>query len=250
MSGRGRRRNCRDAGHRGRSGDSGGGSIGTISTGSGGGWLPATSVPSGPGALKVAISSDGHWVFRIDAATHDLSYAARDDHGNYSGFFQVPGLAGGSSVMQALDISDDNDSAGNVQILAIGMDHRLYHEIRYVQRGFSGWGMFNTTFQAKSAAIAVDRAEHRRGRCGSLSGILWHCLRGAGGWTPLAQPPGPNGAPDVSDAFERRCELQPLGRLCPVRCLSSYIGQQLLATTPWTTPVATSRRGPGTRGRS
>jgi hypothetical protein len=81
---------------------------------SGGAWSPATSVPSGPGATKVAVSSNGQFILRINA---DLTVSfAENLPGGYTSFLPVPGLAGGSSVMQASDISDDNDSAGNLQV--------------------------------------------------------------------------------------------------------------------------------------
>jgi hypothetical protein len=90
------------------------GSIGTTDN-SVFGWSPVSSVPGSSGAQKVSVSGNGRWVFRIDTA-HNVSFAASGGSGFYIPFYPLPGLAGGSSVMQALDISDDTDSAGNLQV--------------------------------------------------------------------------------------------------------------------------------------
>ena len=98
--------------------------------------------------------------------------------------------------MKAYRVAIDTDAnTGQAQVVAIGLDHRIWHRIRYSNGTWTSWGLTDPTFQATDVAIGIDAAGNAHLVAVGLDNTVWHRVRYAnGGWSPWAYPAGYNGA--------------------------------------------------------
>ncbi|MCY0924346.1 MULTISPECIES: hypothetical protein [unclassified Streptomyces] len=88
---------------------------------------------------------------------------------------------------------------GSSQVLAIGLDGMVYHQIRRPDGSWSGFQAPQGVPTATMGASAIGITEAPDGSAHivavGLDGRIWHNIRKPdGSWTPFRQIPGPNGS--------------------------------------------------------
>ena len=136
------------------------------------------------GSQMVAIGSDGvvyHTLTRLPGA-------------GVSSFASINGVDPGA--MKAFRVAVDTEpGVGQAQVVALGLDHRVWHRIRYDDGSWTAWGLTDRDFQATDIAVAIDAADLAHVVAVGLDGTVWHRVRYRdGGWSRWAYPSGYNSA--------------------------------------------------------
>ena len=159
---------------------------------------PATPLDVGavPGGVpeQIAVSHDDSQMLAI-GADQIVYHLATDAPGlRPPRFAAVGGVDPGPMLAYRVAI-DTDATTGQAQVVAIGLDHRIWHRIRYANGTWTSWGLTDPTFQASDVAIGIDAAGNAHVVAVGLDNTVWHRVRYAnGGWSNWAYPPGYNGA--------------------------------------------------------
>ncbi|MFJ5550093.1 CehA/McbA family metallohydrolase [Streptomyces sp. NPDC093225] len=160
---------------------------------------PGATASSRWGATKVAIAAmpDGSAQL-LSYGTDGLMYhCVRGRDGSWSGWGRMGGANGAATFSgPALAITGMPD--GSSQVLAIGLDGMVYHQVRRPDGSWTGFraprGVTTPTMGASAVGIAGMPDGSAQVVAVGLDGRVWHDVRRAdGSWTPFAQVPGPNG---------------------------------------------------------
>jgi hypothetical protein len=143
-----------------------------------------SAAPDGSAQL-VAIGSDGNVYHEIRAKA-----------GNWTGFQPVTGLSG-AATMAAKAISITADPDGSAQLVVIGTDGLVYHEVRTVNGAWSGFqpikGVGTPTMLASAVSITADPDGSAQLVAVGSDGNVYHEIRAkAGNWTGFAAVGGIN----------------------------------------------------------
>ena len=134
----------------------------------------------------LAIGNDGN-------VYHEIRFA----NGNWSGFAPLPGV--GSPKMSARAVAIAGMPDGSSQVLAIGNDGNVYHEIRFANGNWSGFAPLPSASSPTMAASAVAIAGMPDGSSQVLAigsdGNVYHNIRLANGnWSGFGAVQGPYGS--------------------------------------------------------
>jgi hypothetical protein len=136
----------------------------------------------------VAIGNDGNLY-------HDIGYP----NGSWQGWQPIQG-ADGAAFFNAADVAMTSFPDGSVQVVAIGNDSDIWHNIRHPDGTWQGWnpvGGFGgaPTFSARGLAIAGFADGSAQLVAIGDDGNLYHGIRNADGtWQGWGQLPGFGGA--------------------------------------------------------
>ncbi|MBB2934679.1 hypothetical protein FHX82_001699 [Amycolatopsis bartoniae] len=155
-------------------------------TDSSGGVMKASAVaitgdPDGS-AQVLAIGGDGY-----------VYHEARQASGNWTGFQPIPGVGTPKMTASAVSISADPD--GSAQVLAIGNDGGVYHQIRALNGNWSGFQPLTDSsggvMKASAVAITADPDGSAQVLAVGGDGYVYHEVRQASGnWTGFQPVPG------------------------------------------------------------
>ncbi|WP_329562377.1 glycoside hydrolase domain-containing protein [Kitasatospora sp. NBC_01266] len=134
----------------------------------------------------LAIGNDGN-------VYHEIRFA----NGNWSGFAALPGI--GTPNMAAKRVAIAGMPDGSSQVLVIGNDGNVYHEIRFANGNWSGFAPLPSAGSSTMAASAVAIAGMPDGSSQVLAigndGNVYHNIRLANGnWSGFGAVPGPYGS--------------------------------------------------------
>ena len=163
------------------------------------GWQPVQGA-SGAGsfqgdALGIAATRDGDAQLVAIGLDGNVWHDVWAADGTWSGWGEVQGV-GGAGSFQATSVAIAGSSASNdTQIVAVGNDGNLYHNIRYATKNWQGWGEVQgangaATFSASTVAITgMPNGDAQLVAVGT-DGVIYHDIRyGASGdwqgWVPL-----------------------------------------------------------------
>ena len=137
-----------------------------------------TADPDGS-AQVVAIGSDGN-----------VYHEVRTKAGAWSGFQPVAGLSG-SATMAASAISITADPDSTAQLVVIGSDGNVYHEVRQASGGWTGFkavtGVGTPTMAASAVSITADPDGSAQLVAIGSDGNVYHEIREKpGNWTGFA----------------------------------------------------------------
>lgn len=165
-----------------------------------------TTAPAGAKAVSIAGMKDGSAQVLIigldDRVYHEVRYA----DGNWSGIGQIPGI-GAANFMTAKAIGIAGLPDGSSQVLVVGLDDKVYHQVRHADgnwTGFNGVPGIGTTAPAgaKKVAIAGMSDGSAQVLIIGLDNGVYHQIRYAdGNWTGFAGLPG-IGTTDAAGAKE------------------------------------------------
>ncbi|MFJ7154280.1 CehA/McbA family metallohydrolase [Streptomyces sp. NPDC101118] len=165
--------------------------------------VPGTAGASRWGATKVSVAAmpDGSAQLLGYGTDGAMYHCIRRADGSWSPWGRMAGYGGAPTFSgPALAITGMPD--GSSQVLAIGLDGMVYHQLRRPDGSWTGFrpprGVTTPTMGASAVGIAgtPDGAAHVVAV--GLDGRAWHNIRRPdGSWTPFARIPGPNG----SDGF-------------------------------------------------
>ncbi|MFG2771086.1 CehA/McbA family metallohydrolase [Streptomyces sp. NPDC048350] len=155
------------------------------------------------GATKVSIAAmpDGSAQLLSYGTDGSMYHCVRGRDGGWTAWGRLAGYGGASSFAgPALAITGMPD--GSSQVLAIGLDGKVYHQLRRPDGSWTGFrpprGVTTATMGASAIGITGTPDGSAQVVAVGLDGRIWHNMRKPdGSWTPFAQIPGPNGR----DAF-------------------------------------------------
>jgi hypothetical protein len=168
-------------------------------------WTNFQTIPGLNGAAafqasKVAIAAlpDGSSQVVAYGSDKNMYLDVRNANGTWSGWTELAG-ANGDADFQGPDLAIAGMPDGSSQILAIGINGYVYHEVRSAAGVFSGFeplaGVTTTDMTASSIGITgLPDGSSQVVAVGS-DGNLWHTVRNANGtWTAWGAPAGISGA--------------------------------------------------------
>ncbi|MEU7011156.1 CehA/McbA family metallohydrolase [Streptomyces sp. NPDC046332] len=155
------------------------------------------------GATKVSLAAmpDGSAQLLSYGTDGSMYHCVRGRDGVWTAWGRLAGYGGASSFAgPALAITGMPD--GSSQVLAIGLDGKVYHQLRRPDGSWTGFrpprGVTTATMGASAIGITGTPDGSAQVVAVGLDGRIWHNMRKPdGSWTPFAQIPGPNGR----DAF-------------------------------------------------
>ncbi|MFD7629925.1 CehA/McbA family metallohydrolase [Streptomyces sp. NPDC059851] len=165
--------------------------------------VPGGSPAGRWGATKTAIAAMPDGSAQVVAYGTDgaMCHCIRRADGTWTGWGRLAGYDGAPAFSgPALAIAGLPD--GSSQVLAIGLDGMLYHQVRRPDGTWTGFRPLRGVTTPTMGASAVDIAGMPDGSAQVVAvgrdGKVWHeTRRPDGSWTGFAQVPGPNGR----DAF-------------------------------------------------
>jgi hypothetical protein len=147
-----------------------------------------TTETAGAKAVSIAGMPDGSAQVLIIGTDDRVYHQIRYPDGNWSGFAGLPGI-GSSDPAGAKAISIAGLPDGSAQVLIIGLDDRVYHEVRYPDGNWSGFG-FLSVF-AKTIGIAGLPDGSAQLVMTGLNNQVFHEIRYKdGNWSGIAGLPG------------------------------------------------------------
>ena len=151
-------------------------------------------------ATKVAIAAMPNGSSQVVAYGSDknMYLDIRSSTGTWSGWTELAG-ANGVSTFEGPDLAIAGMPDGSSQILAIGTNGYVYHEVRSAAGVFAGFqaisGVTTTDMTATSIGITGMPDGSSQVVAVGSDGNLWHIIRNANGsWTSWGAPVGINGA--------------------------------------------------------
>ncbi|MFF7297070.1 CehA/McbA family metallohydrolase [Streptomyces sp. NPDC008265] len=152
------------------------------------------------GATKVSITAmpDGSAQLLAYGTDGAMYHCVRGRGGTWSPWGRLAGPGGAPSFSgPALAITGMPD--GSSQVLAIGLDGIVYHQVRRSDGSWTGFrpprGVSTPTMGASAIGIAGTGDGSAQVVAVGLDGRVWHAVRRADGtWTPFGQVPGPGGS--------------------------------------------------------
>ncbi|MCX4781629.1 CehA/McbA family metallohydrolase [Streptomyces sp. NBC_01264] len=163
-----------------------------------------TPVPGAAGgktwtAVKVAIAAmpDGSVQVLSYGSSGNMYLNIRKPNGSWGTWNPVPGARGAATFAgPALDIAGLPD--GSSQLLAIGMDGMVYHQVRHPDGHFDGFatprGVTTPTMSASAIAIAGMPDGTAQVLAVGADGNVWHDIRFPASWQGFRPLSGPQGA--------------------------------------------------------
>ncbi len=151
------------------------------------------------GATKVSITAmpDGSAQLLSYGTDGAMYHCARGRDGAWTAWGRLAGYNGAPTFSgPALAITGMPD--GSSQVLAIGLDGMVYHQLRRPDGSWTGFrpprGVTTATMAASAIGITGMPDGSAQVVAVGLDGRIWHNVRKPdGSWTPFAQIPGPNG---------------------------------------------------------
>jgi len=179
------------------------------------GWDPMPGAEGAPsfGASDVAMTGmpDGSVQVIAIGNDSDIWHNIRHPDGSWQGWNPVTGFQGGpTSTFSARGLAIAGFTDGSAQLVAIGDDGNLYHDIRFADGSWQGWGQMqgnagSATFNGSAVTIAAvnDKGDPTDGQLQvaaiGLDGRVYHDIRFAdGNWQGWAGVLGPNGSDHIS----------------------------------------------------
>ncbi len=161
--------------------------------------VPGFSAKSRWGATKVSITAmpDGSAQLLSYGTDGAMYHCVRGRDGTWTAWGRLAGYNGAPTFSgPALAITGLPD--GSSQVLAIGLDGIVYHQLRRADGSWTGFrppqGVAGPTMGASAIGIAGTPDGSAQVVAVGLDGRIWHnARRPDGSWTPFAQIPGPNG---------------------------------------------------------
>ncbi|WP_163566945.1 hypothetical protein [Fodinicola feengrottensis] len=159
--------------------------------------LPGIGTTLPAGAKKVAIAGlpDGSSQVLIIGTDDRVYHEVRYPNGNWSGFAQIPGI-GAANFMTAQAISIAGMPDGSSQVLVVGLDGKVYHQVRHADgnwTGFNGLPGIGTTAAAGGKKVAITGMSDGSAQVLIIGtdNSVYHEIRYANGnWTGFAGVPG------------------------------------------------------------
>ncbi|MEU6312833.1 hypothetical protein [Streptomyces sp. NPDC047014] len=195
----------------------------------GGGWTPATALAGAGdsfrfsgGRQSVAPTPDGGiQVLGIGLDGH-IWHTVRYGDGSWQRWNILPAADNKAPGFKAADVSITAMPGGDAQLLAIGRDGLVYHNIRYVDGGWQGWaampGSDKGLVRAGRAAASGMPDGSTRVIAFGTDGAMRLTTRAAdGSWQPWTKVPGVGAAefagPDLAiGAAGREAQILAVGR--------------------------------------
>ncbi|MFD9103633.1 CehA/McbA family metallohydrolase [Streptomyces virginiae] len=161
--------------------------------------VPGATATSGWGATKVAITAmpDGSAQVLSYGTDGAMYHCVRGRSGTWTPWGRLAGHNGAATFAgPALAITGMPD--GSSQVLAIGIDGIVYHQLRRPDGSWTGFraprGVTTATMGASAIGIAGTPDGSAQVVAVGLDGRVWHNVRRPdGSWTPFGRIPGPNG---------------------------------------------------------
>ncbi|MFH9799195.1 MULTISPECIES: CehA/McbA family metallohydrolase [Streptomyces] len=161
--------------------------------------VPGPTATSRWGATKVAITAmpDGSAQLLSYGTDGAMYHCVRGRSGTWTPWGRLAGHNGAATFAgPALAITGMSD--GSSQVLAIGIDGIVYHQLRRPDGSWTGFraprGVTTATMGASAIGIAGTPDGSAHVVAVGLDGRVWHNVRRPdGSWTPFARIPGPNG---------------------------------------------------------
>ncbi|MFJ5810896.1 CehA/McbA family metallohydrolase [Streptomyces sp. NPDC093093] len=162
--------------------------------------VPGFTANSRWGTTKVSIAAmpDGSAQLLGYGTDGAMYHCVRGRDGAWSTWGRMAGHKGAPTFSgPALSIAGMPD--GSSQVLAIGLDGMVYHQIRRPDGSWSGFqapqGVTTATMGASAIGITGTPDGSAHIVAVGLDGRIWHNIRKPdGSWTPFRQIPGPNGS--------------------------------------------------------
>ncbi|MFJ2575311.1 hypothetical protein [Kitasatospora aureofaciens] len=166
-------------------------------------WTPfqaltvADGSPMKAGRVSIAVGPDGSAQVLAIGGDGAVYHTVRAADGTWSGF--QPLTTNGGGAMQALDVSIAANRDGSAQILVVGGDSKVYHEIRRADGTWTGFtgidGVGTPDMSASHAAITITPDGSAQILAIGNDGNVYHRARYADGtWTPFSAIAGAYGA--------------------------------------------------------
>ncbi|MGW8781391.1 CehA/McbA family metallohydrolase [Streptomyces sp. NPDC055796] len=161
--------------------------------------VPGSPATSRWGATKVAITAmpDGSAQLLGYGMDGAMYHCVRGRGGTWTPWGRLAGYNGAATFCgPALAIAGMPD--GSSQVLAIGLDGIVYHQLRRPDGSWTGFrpprGVTTPTMGASAIGIAGTPDGSAQVVAVGLDGRVWHDVRlPDGSWTPFGRIPGPNG---------------------------------------------------------
>ncbi|QES51799.1 hypothetical protein DEJ50_32050 [Streptomyces venezuelae] len=161
--------------------------------------VPGFTAKSHWGATKVSVTAmpDGSAQLLGYGTDGAMYHCTRGRDGAWTAWRRLAGYHGAPTFSgPALAITGMPD--GSSQVLAIGLDGIVYHQVRRPDGSWTGFrsprGVTTATMGASAIGIAGTPDGSAQVVAVGLDGRIWHNIRKPdGSWTPFAQIPGPNG---------------------------------------------------------
>ena len=153
------------------------------------------SVSSPAAPTQVAVSSNDQQTLLL-GSDRVVKLQVKDPFKNPPpNFAPVDGVAPGPMGGYGIAV-DTMPALGQAQLAVIGLDHQIYHRIRYDNGTWTPWGLAGGPFTATDIAAAIDQDDFAQFVAVASDHTLWHRARyREGGWTNWGIPAGYNGAP-------------------------------------------------------
>ncbi|MFI1942377.1 CehA/McbA family metallohydrolase [Streptomyces virginiae] len=161
--------------------------------------LPGFTAKGRWGATKVSIAAmpDGSAQLIGYGTDGAMYHCVRGRDGAWTAWGRLAGYDGAPTFSgPALAITGMPD--GSSQVLAIGLDGMMYHQVRRPDGSWTGFrpprGVTTATMGASAIGIAGTPDGSAQVVAVGLDGRVWHTIRRPdGSWTPFSRIPGPNG---------------------------------------------------------
>jgi hypothetical protein len=161
-----------------------------------GNWTAWRPLPGAGGAANFAASkvsiagqSDGSaQVTALGRGNGYIYHTVRDAAGNWSAWQALPG-AGGANVFGAYDVAITDGGSKSAQVVAVGVNRLLYHNVRRADGTWSGWVVVpgtgsNASFSATAVTLAGLPDGSARLFAVGVDGRVYQTNRtAAGAWT-------------------------------------------------------------------
>ncbi|GAA1660228.1 hypothetical protein GCM10009765_07060 [Fodinicola feengrottensis] len=147
-----------------------------------------TTETAGAKAAGVAGLPNGSSQVVIIGTDNRVYHEVRFPDGNWSGFNGLPGI-GTTEPAGAKAVAITGMSDGSAQVLIVGLDNQVYHEIRFPDGNWSGFAPLGAT--AKAVSIAGLPGNSAQVAIIDMNDRVYHEIRYANGnWSGLRPVPG------------------------------------------------------------
>jgi hypothetical protein len=152
------------------------------------------SVSSPAAPTQIAVSSDDSQTLLL-GSDRVVNLQVKDPFKNPPpNFAPVDGVAPGPMGGYGAAV-DTMPALGQAQLAVIGLDHQIWHRIRYDNGTWTPWGLASGSFPADDIAAAVDSDDFAQFVAVAQDHTVWHRARyREGGWTAWGIPAGYAGA--------------------------------------------------------